>query len=178
MRPTNCIFCGVFLGTPGSQQSDSRTREHIFARWYRDNVRHNKIKLFTSDGTTDTLHRQPALESFVNSAVCARCNSGWMSSLETQVEPIFEKLKNDEDAQLSPQEVEALARWTGKTAIVTGYVILERMIVPEFIRRTFLPESPTRPHMNLFYSCHQSGSYSGGRLRMPELRGRDANHWK
>ena len=48
-----------------------------------------KIKLFTSDGATATMHRKPSLEAFVSSAVCGECNSGWMSTPETQVDLIF-----------------------------------------------------------------------------------------
>jgi hypothetical protein len=50
MRPANCVFCGVLLSSPGSQQPDSRTKEHVYARWYRANVVNDKIKIFTSDG--------------------------------------------------------------------------------------------------------------------------------
>jgi hypothetical protein len=73
MRPTNCIFCGVALTSPGAQQPNSRTKEHVYARWYRDNVVNQKIKMFTSDGTTATMERQPHLEALVNSSVCAEC---------------------------------------------------------------------------------------------------------
>jgi hypothetical protein len=168
MQPTSCIFCGVTLISPGSQQADSRTKEHIYARWYRDNVVNHKIKMFTSDGTTPTMHRQPHLESFVNGAVCAKCNSGWMSTLETQVDPVFEKLTNGTDIRfLSPGEVEILARWAGKTAIVLGYVTPIPAIVPKFIRRTLLPESAVSPHMRVFYAFIQADlTLEGGYLQL------------
>lgn len=168
MRPTNCIFCGVSLTSPGSQQTDSRTKEHVYARWYRDNVVNQKIKLFTSDGTAATMHRQPSLETFVNSSVCAECNSGWMSTIETQVDPIFEKLTTGTDIRfLSPEEVETLARWAGKTAIVLGYVTPIPAIIPEFIRRTFLPQSSVPPHMRAFYAFIQADlTLEGGYLQL------------
>src|SRR4051794_25042138 len=57
MKPTQCVFCGVALTLPGAGQRDSRTKEHVYARWFRDNVVNNKIKMFTSDGTSATMHR-------------------------------------------------------------------------------------------------------------------------
>ena len=168
MRPTNCIFCGVSLKSPGSQRPDSRAKEHIYARWYRNNVVHHKIKMFTSDGATPSMHRQPDLESFVNSSVCGECNSGWMSTLETQVSPIFEKLTSGTEMSfLSPEEVGILARWTGKTAIVLGYVTPIPAIVPEFIRRTLLPQSPVPPHMRVFYAFLKADrTLEGGYLQL------------
>jgi hypothetical protein len=168
MRVTNCIFCGVLLKPSRREKPDSRTDEHVYARWYRDNVVNQKIKMFTSDGTTATMHRQPSLEAFVNSAVCRECNSGWMSTLETQVDPIFEKLTNGTDISvLTPEEVETLARWAGKTAIVLGYVTPISAIVPQFIRRTFLPQSTTPPHMRLFYGFIKADlTLEGGYLQL------------
>ena len=169
MRPTNCIFCGVALTSPGAQQPDSRTKEHVYARWFRDNVVNQKIKMFTSDGTTATMERQPHLEALVNSSVCAECNNGWMSTLETQVDPIFEKLTSGTDISLlSREEVEILARWTGKTAIVLGYVTPIPAIVPECIRKTFHADSPTPPHMRLFYAFIEKADQTleGGYLQL------------
>jgi hypothetical protein len=50
MELTNCIFCGVVLSHSSLNQPDSRTREHVYARWFRDYVVNDKIKMFTSDG--------------------------------------------------------------------------------------------------------------------------------
>jgi hypothetical protein len=168
MRPTNCIFCGILLKPSRTGKPDSRTDEHVYARWYRDNVVNQKIKMFTSDGIMATMHRQPSLEAFVNSAVCRECNGGWMSMLEAQVDPVFETLTNGTDISLlTPEEVETLARWTGKTAIVLGYVTPIPAIVPEFIRRTFLPQSTTAPHMRLFYGFIKTDlTLEGGYLQL------------
>jgi len=168
MRPANCVFCGILLSSPGSQQPDSRTKEHVYARWYRDNVVNDKIKMFTSDGKTPTMHRQPDLESFVNGAVCGKCNSGWMSTLETQVDPIFQKLTTGTDIRfLSPDEVDILARWTGKTAIVLGYVTPVPAIVPEFTRKSLLPNGPLPPQMRVFYAFIQADTtLEGGYLQL------------
>jgi hypothetical protein len=168
MRPIDRIFCGVLLTSTGSQQPNSRTKEHIYARWYQDNVVNLKIKMFTSDGKTATMHRQPHLETFVNASVCAECNNGWMSKLETQVDPIFQKLTTGTDiSSLSPEKIEILARWTGKTSIVLGYVTPVPAIVPEFIRRSLLPGGASTPHMRVFYAFMKADhTLEGGYLQL------------
>lgn len=149
-------------------QHDSRTKEHVYARWFRDYVVNDKIKMFTSDGITATFHEQKRLEKFWNRSVCAKCNNGWMSLLEEQVDPIITKLTTSTDLNLlSREEVEALARWTSKTAIVLGYLTPVPTVAPEFIRRSFLPDSVIPPHMRLFYSqIHADKTLEGGYLQL------------
>jgi len=99
------------------------------------------------------MHRQPHLDAFVNGSVCGSCNSGWMSELETRVDPIFQKLTTGTDIRdLAQNEIDTLARWTGKTAIVLGYVLPVAAVVPSFIRKSFLPTYAAPPHLRLFYA--------------------------
>jgi hypothetical protein len=165
---TNCIFCGVALAHSSLNQPDSRTKEHVYARWFRDFVVNDKIKMFTSDGKTPTFHRQINLAKFWNRSVCAKCNNGWMSRLEQEVDPIIDKLVGGTDFnQLSLSEVETLARWAGKTAIVLGYLTPFPAIVPEHARHTFLPTSDVLPHMRMFYSSIQADkTLEGGYLQL------------
>ncbi len=168
MELTNCIFCGAVLTNSSLNQSASRTKEHVYARWFRDYVVNDKIKMFISDGKTTTFCRQTELEKFWNRSVCKSCNNGWMSRLEEEVDPILDKLKSGTDFNLlSLGEVETLARWTGKTTIVLGYLTPIPAIVPEHIRRTFLPASPAPPHMHLFYqSIQMDRTLEGGYLQL------------
>lgn len=124
--------------------------------------------MFTADGKTSTFHEQKDLEKFWNRSVCAKCNNGWMSRLEVAVDPIIDKLTTGtEFNKLGLDEVETLARWTGKTAIVLGYLTPSPAVVPEFIRRTFLPDSPTAPHMRLFYASITADKiFEGGYLKL------------
>jgi hypothetical protein len=153
MEMSDCVFCGTTMPHSSLNQHDSRTKEHVYARWFRDHVVNDKIKMFTSDGTTATFHQQKHLEKFWNRSVCAKCNNGWMSLLEQQVDPVTAKLTTGTDFNvLSKEEVEILARWSGKTAIVLGYLAPLPAVVPEFIRRSFLPDSANPPQMRLLYS--------------------------
>jgi hypothetical protein len=168
MHESNCIFCGVTLTESRLNRPDSRTREHVYAKWFRGVVVNNKIKMFSSDGKTDTFHEQTELEDFWNRSVCGNCNNGWMSVLEQTVSPVFEKLTNGVDLNLlTPGEIETLARWAGKTAIVLGYLMPYAAIVPEFIRRTFVPGKAGRPCMHLFYQLMDPGkTLEGGYVHL------------
>src|ERR1035441_10951015 len=106
MRQTSCIFCGVLLTPSSNELPDSRTKEHVYARWYRDNVVNEKIKLFTADmQSAATMRRQPHLDTLVNTSVCKKCNNGWMSDLETAVDPIFQKLTSGTDIRSEERRV-------------------------------------------------------------------------
>src|SRR5436190_13838307 len=89
MGQDRCIFCDVYLDASQKNLPSSRTEEHVFARWYRDAVVNNKIKMFTATlGSSPTLHRQLPLERLVNTGVCGKCNNGWMSRLEVETAPL------------------------------------------------------------------------------------------
>jgi hypothetical protein len=165
---SNCIFCGVTLTESRLNQRDSRTREHVYAKWFRGVVVNDKIKMFSSDGKKDTFHSQTDLEDFWNRSVCANCNNGWMSQLEVAVSPVFDKLTGGTDLNLlSASEVETVARWAGKTAIVLGYLMPYPAVVPEFIRRTFVPGNAQRPCMHLFYQLVDLGkTLEGGYVQL------------
>ena len=148
-----CVFCGVPLAASHLQQKDSRTKEHVYAKWFREAVVNKEIKLFTADANSTILHNKKRLAKFWNDSVCADCNNGWMSRLEVDVDRVFERLTTGTDiSALSSSERDVLARWAGKTAIVLGYVTPSPVVVPENIRRSFLPSSPAPPQMRLFYA--------------------------
>lgn len=154
MSTEDCVFCNVTLEPSSLELPESRTREHAYGRWYRDNVVHNRIKLFTADGQQPpVLHKKVHLSKFINDSVCKKCNNGWMSGLETKIDPIIDKLTSGTEIRaLSDNEVETLARWTAKTAIVLGYILPISVTVPESARKSLLPTSEQAPQMRCFYA--------------------------
>jgi hypothetical protein len=87
----------------------------------------NNIKMFTADMNGNVqFKRQPPLERLVNANVCRACNGRWMEQLETVVDPLIQRLiEKDDIKSFSPEEVEVVARWTGKTAIVLSRITPE-----------------------------------------------------
>jgi hypothetical protein len=91
--------------------------------------------MFTAmmDGGAD-FKRQPPLERLVNTNVCRGCNGGWMEQLETAVDPLIQRLIDKDDLEsFSLEQIETLARWTGKTAVVLSHVTPEKDRVPRLM---------------------------------------------
>ncbi len=171
-----CIFCDTVLQPSQLQLPSSSTKEHVYAKWYRENVVNNKIKMFTATlGGDAQMIRQPPLERLVNTAVCAACNNGWMSRLETDVAPIVSDLCGGRDIRtLTSVEVDVLSRWAGKTASVMSYVTPEKARVPRGATLSLHPDSKEQPKMRVFYA-HISADLTleGGYLQVlygPELQ--------
>ena len=149
-----CIFCGVNLDAGQKDLPSSRTGEHAFARWYRDVVVNNKIKMFTAvQGVSPVLHRQPPLGRLINKNVCKSCNNGWMSQLETDVTPLVQRLTAGEDIRtFSKPEVETLARWAAKTAAALSHVTPQLQRVPKHASMSLHPDRRVAPKYRVFYS--------------------------
>lgn len=125
-----CVFCG---GSP-------LTREHVFPQWTRslpvpadllklqlvpEPVRRVKTVL-DEDGRYETVTevlggRKPLPTDVTVKVVCARCNNGWMSSLESDVRPVLTKMTTKRAMNLSLADQELLARWVFKTALMYAF---------------------------------------------------------
>jgi hypothetical protein len=91
MAINDCIFCGDHLASASRNRPNSRTAEHVFAEWFRRVSNHKIMNMYLGnvDGTNPQLMRRPPLTALTMKGVCKQCNNGWMSSLETAVEPIM-----------------------------------------------------------------------------------------
>lgn len=164
-----CIFCDTLLQPSQRNLPSSRTKEHVFAEWYRGGVVNNKMKMFTaSKGQSPALQRQPPLESLVNFNVCAKCNNGWMEKLETEVDAIIQRLREKDDFEnRSKEEIETLARWTAKTAVVLSHVTPEKNNVPKQMAQSLHPDSRVRPQCAFFYGRIEADlTLEGGFLQL------------
>jgi hypothetical protein len=115
-----CLFCGVGLHGKGNRQG--RTVEHIVPKWLMDHLggRDQQIAPALHEIETGALigRRQHSVKMLLAGSVCATCNNGWMSLLETQAKPILIRLIGDPDQLVKLTEAERLiiSRWTVKTA--------------------------------------------------------------
>jgi hypothetical protein len=129
----------------------------------------NKLKMFTADMKGDIeFKRPPPLERLVNANVCRACNGGWMEQLETAVDPLIQRLMDKDDIKnLSPEEIEILARWAGKTAVVLSHITTEKDPVPNTTARSIHPDSPVRPKLRFLYgSVKTDFTLEGGFLQL------------
>jgi len=105
----NCIFCG----------ERASTKEDAWPLWL---VR----RLPTPHGVRiEARRRGKSLEGWkalrhgiTVRFVCAECNNGWMSQLETRAKPVVEKFLDEPQFQLSREEQSTLAIWMAKNAMV------------------------------------------------------------
>lgn len=114
--PRECVFCG---GTP-------TTREHIFPAWAARlvgeavPVTHSKLSERQGELPDSRTWLQPPFTQTVR-VVCARCNNGWMSRLESEAEQILRPMLTGFGRRMHRPAQEALASWALKTAIVSQY---------------------------------------------------------
>ncbi len=108
------MFCGATGGL---------TQEHIFPAWLERYVPGDGDFTMYRAKTTDREVLSEATWSTREldvrvGAVCHNCNHGWMSDLETAVQPIMRPILLEQDTMLSGDERLTLARWICKTGIV------------------------------------------------------------
>lgn len=116
-----CIFCE---GPAGGSQ---RTREHVLPQWM-SGVLLQTAKERSVERLTDIVSGQDPIVHTKNynapgrsrsiKCVCARCNNGWMSLLESSCKEALTGLILGEASVLSPQVRTELARWAVKTVMV------------------------------------------------------------
>lgn len=114
-----CKFCG----------SDAPlTAEHVFPEWTRSHLldprdqgdgTHTTIVLEAGMGVTQHRERSGPPSTWTVKCVCAACNNGWMSRLETAAKPHLLKLMDGRSGIFDDQR-EVLAAWFVKTALVAG----------------------------------------------------------
>jgi hypothetical protein len=104
-----CLFC--------DQKANSK--EHIWASWILERVKPiGPIRHSIGKGPTKLLDN-PELTT---KHVCAVCNGGWMSNLESANIPIIGSLLQDISIPLDPSQQQTAARWAVKTAMVVESV--------------------------------------------------------
>jgi hypothetical protein len=151
----NCIFCGHPLAPAAQNKPHSRTAEHIFADWFRRISGHKIMNMYLGNlnGASPQLVRRPPLNNLAMKGVCKKCNNGWMSLLETTVEPIMQRVFGGMDVdELSNDELKILAEWTAKTAIALSYATPRHAPVPLQASHSLHPDYHGPVRFGFFYS--------------------------
>ncbi|MGO9490496.1 MAG: hypothetical protein ACLQBB_15915 [Solirubrobacteraceae bacterium] len=162
-----CIFCG---GTP-------LTKEHVVGRWARrfdKAAQASIVQICHREGRSREQNEWSALPYDRRArVVCAACNNGWMSQLESAASGL---LHPDElDKRFLPEAEQALlARWALKTALVlnASQQPSRRVVSPEFTSR-FGREQLLPAGVEVWL-----GSYEGSDERRPAFAsvGLDVDH--
>jgi hypothetical protein len=119
-----CMFCG---GT-------GLTQEHVRPRWLEGAIEED-APLGYRHGTAGA---EPApLEwtgrGFTHTVgdVCRRCNSGWLSELESAAKPLLTPMIRGKHQTLGPRQQRVVATWVMKTAAVIDRTHRHRTVPPE-----------------------------------------------
>jgi hypothetical protein len=157
-----CIFCGQ----PGGNN------EHIIGKWLLNDLDLYSIKTKMGfgnqikTGELDEIMQPQPLGSFVTDDICAKCNNGWMSQLESQVKPLLTPLLVDPWPTNDREFLSGLflkshviSRWLLKTACTFG--VKMSVEVPDYIRGE-LYKDRLHPEIMADVSCNdQCGFYVG-----------------
>jgi len=162
------MACGVALGA-------NRTNEHVIAEWLLRELEMSEEELTqiaANSITGEMKNSRPPhpMDAFKEGRICARCNSGWMSELESQAQAILPQFMRGQPVT-SVTEADSLiiARWTLKTAVVLSHAIgAHKTLPPEHLR--FLRANPVQmqSRVGIFAAITQPTRQFGCRQR---------NHW-
>jgi hypothetical protein len=108
----SCVFCGA----------TKTTREHAWPEWVRDEFQRPKLLNQRARGSSidDRAFSAPPFTAIVN-RVCAACNNGWMSDLETRAKPLLKPVFQGRGREIHKEGQRMLAAWAFKTAVMLEY---------------------------------------------------------
>jgi hypothetical protein len=150
-----CIFCG---------SAEKLSREHVWADWLREFLPRPGTRNFhwTSHfgrpPAPAKLHRAGDAHSQRLQVVCGRCNSGWMSQLQTDARPILAPLVMDNWTALSTDESLILARWATMTTMVIEYADPTTAMIPQRHRDLFMIDREPIPDWHIWIGRHDPGA--------------------
>ncbi|HWJ64693.1 MAG TPA: hypothetical protein VNS19_22155 [Acidimicrobiales bacterium] len=143
--PRDCVWC---------DQSGPTTVEDVIAQWiarlfqerFWPQTPNFAIRRPGRWHDEDLPSAQPAKRIKIDLKVCATCNNGWMSQLETRVKPVLSDLIFAEDAvAVSQSDADTLAAWSAKTltnAVFERHRRADRLVPPgarDLIRQQQVP---------------------------------------
>lgn len=148
-HPKTCIFCG---------NRGSISKEHFWPEWLAPHLAPAHPNSHVTEFRSAEGKQPPRLErrserpGAVNTkkirVVCATCNTGWMSALESKVKPVFLALLEGSNTTLSSQGAANVALWvtvksivgehaTESTALTTPadrLAVLKSQLIPDYFR--------------------------------------------
>lgn len=120
-----CIFCG----------KTGLTKEHLISQWIGkiiperiERFANNQSRTFFRDGKLHLVPPVPVrkfnhdISALKHRVVCVKCNGGWMSQLESTVQPYLSELITGKNITLSEIDVFNLCRWVILKCIIGEHI--------------------------------------------------------
>lgn len=122
-----CIFCGSTINKSSKEHTIGNWIATLFRNVYKDQI---TAGIISPDGTVHW-YRAPLFQQTTRK-VCKPCNNGWMSRLETSVQPLLGPMMlNGAPTKLEIQFQKILATWAVKTAFMLQQIQGPKRIVPD-----------------------------------------------
>jgi len=120
-----CIFCGA----------SPTTQEHVFSQWTQKYMlprRAGKAASYIAVEYADkvesaNLKMAGELRDWQIKCVCASCNNGWMSQLDTAAEPVMKPLILRKRERLSAKDCRIIATWSVLKSMVVHHRIVHHL---------------------------------------------------
>jgi hypothetical protein len=136
--PGKCVFCGA----------GGLTKEHFWPEWASSLLRspakpgpHREEFTVRENKTEVVSHFQKERPGHITTKklriVCGKCNSGWMSTMESAVQPIATPMILGQSANLTTEHQLILARWAALKILVFEMNRRELAVTTQAERETF-----------------------------------------
>jgi hypothetical protein len=164
--PGKCIFCG----------GGNLSKEHFWPEWasallpnYPINQHVEKVFTFTEvtklTRPPETRSRPGHLCTKKIRAVCASCNSGWMSALENAVQPIITPLIATVPYTLTVNSIHVLAKWIALKVMVGERNHPKDAVTPAEDRAKFKNTLEILPEFKIWIAKCGVGGWQTGYIR-------------
>lgn len=175
-RPKVCIFCGTRGGI---------SKEHFWPQWLAAHLTPANPNLHVSELHLSEGKQPPRLERRSERpggvhtkkirAVCATCNNGWMSTLESKVKPVILGLLDRSGTVLSSESTANLALWVAVKSIVGEYAIEGTALTTAADRSAMFAARAIPAYFRIFVAFHslqtQAGYYRQSTTISTSMRG-------
>lgn len=109
-----CIFC---------QKEATLTREHVLPDWLKTLYPYETKVINEFTGIEPQKRWLSNIFQHKARIVCASCNNGWMSTLESKTKPLITQLVELKKMKLTKKEQELLGFWAQKTILMVNQAI-------------------------------------------------------
>jgi hypothetical protein len=153
-----CIFCGK----PGL------TKEHVWADWLKQHIPKqaiNHTQLVAILHPTHSEFRRKTVAGDLRSrrlrVVCERCNTGWMSQLQSQGKPYLLPLIRGEVTALNPAAQTTVAAWIAMFVMVAEHFNPHTVVSTKTERKTFRHKRTPSSNWKIWIGDYEQGNWPG-----------------
>lgn len=123
--PGRCIFC-----QGGASPGNPMTKEHLWSKWMADilniGTEYHEFRTAFSNSQNKVLReafrdRQGAANTKKIRVVCKACNNGWMSALETDVQPYLKPLLLGQPIIITQEAQILIAKWISLKILIAEH---------------------------------------------------------